>query len=124
VAGNKEFVLPLQKAYRIVEEAKARTSGLGKRVRLAMSHTSGKIEILAIENGKAYLKYHQSRDNEYGKFMILDCPPDAAWFDDLPGNERYWRKPVKRIKHVISVNQLPDHPAANVRRKLQPAKSR
>ncbi len=73
VAGNREFVLPLQQVYRIVEEAKARTSGLGKRVRLSMSHTSGKIEILAIDNGKAYLKYHQSRDNEYGKFMVLDC---------------------------------------------------
>lgn len=96
VAGNRDFVLPLERVYRIVEEAKARTSGLGKRVRLTMSHSSGKIEILAIENGKAYLKYHQSRSGEYGKFMILDCPPDAAWFDDLPGNEKYWKKTVKR----------------------------
>lgn len=94
VAGNKQFVLSLKEAYDIVEGAKARTSGLGKRVRLSMSHSSGKIEILAIENGKAYLKYHQSRDGEYGKFMVLDCPDDAAWFDDLPGNEQYWKKPV------------------------------
>lgn len=61
-----------------------------------MSHTSGKIEILAIDNGKAYLKYHQSRDQEYGKFMILDCPKDAEWFDDLPGNVQYWTPPVKK----------------------------
>ena len=92
VAGNRDFVLPLEKVYQIVEQAKAHTSGLGKRVRLSMSHSSGKIEILAIENGKAYLKYHQSRDGEYGKFMVLDCPKDATWFDDLPGNERYWKK--------------------------------
>jgi len=111
VAGNSAFVLPLKKVYRIVEEAKALTSGLGKRVRLAMSHTSGKIEILAIENGKAYLKYHQSRDGEYGKFMVLDCPDNAAWFDDLPGSERYWRKPQKKTNAVISVNELPDIPA-------------
>lgn len=110
VAGNKSFVLSLEEAYRIVEEAKARTSGLGKRVRLSMSHTSGKIEILAIENGKAYLKYHQSRDNEYGKFMVLDCPRDAAWFDDLPGNEQYWEQPEKRTDDVVSVNKLPDMP--------------
>lgn len=77
VAGNASFVLPLEQVYRIVEEAKAKTSGLGKRVKLVMSHTSGKIEILAIENGKAYLKYHQSRDDNYGKFMILDCPPTS-----------------------------------------------
>ncbi|MGF9912673.1 KamA family radical SAM protein [Paenibacillus ehimensis] len=112
VAGNSEFVLPLKKVYDIVEQAKALTSGLGKRVRLSMSHTSGKIEILAIDNGKAYLKYHQSRDGEYGKFMVLDCPEDAAWFDDLPGNERYWNKPVKKTDAIVSVNELPEVPAA------------
>ena len=24
--------------------------------------------------------------------MMLDCPEDAAWFDDLPGNEKYWEE--------------------------------
>ncbi|MDD9269401.1 KamA family radical SAM protein [Paenibacillus sp. GCM10023248] len=110
VAGNREFVLPLEKVYRLVEAAKSLTSGLGKRVRLSMSHTSGKIEILAIEGGKAYLKYHQSRDEQYGKFMILDCPPDAAWFDDLPGSENLWKKPRKLAEDIISVNDLPDLP--------------
>ncbi|QSF46628.1 KamA family radical SAM protein [Paenibacillus tianjinensis] len=104
VAGNREFVLPLARVYQIVEEAKARTSGLGKRVRLSMSHSSGKIEILAIDQGKAYLKYHQSRDQKYGKFMILDCPDDAEWFDDLPGNEQHWSKPArKNVESVITV---------------------
>ncbi|MBD2862223.1 KamA family radical SAM protein [Paenibacillus oceani] len=116
VAGNRDFVLSLEEAYRIVEQAKARTSGLGKRVRLSMSHTSGKIEILAVEDGKAYLKYHQSRDDEYGKFMVLDCPKDAAWFDDLPGNEKFWKKPKKKTNEVVSVNELPDMPAARVAR--------
>lgn len=120
VAGNKDFVLPLKKVYEIVEGAKARTSGLGKRVRLSMSHTSGKIEILAIENGKAYLKYHQSRDGEYGKFMVLDCPDDAAWFDDLPGSEHMWEKPKKKAD-VVSVNELPDIPRKPARPELQTA---
>ena len=96
VIGNKSFVIPLRRIYEIVEQAKAQTSGLGKRVRLAMSHASGKIEILAIEDGTAYLKYHQSREGQYGKMMILPCPEDAAWFDDLPGNEQYWSKPTKK----------------------------
>ncbi|SCW68436.1 L-lysine 2,3-aminomutase [Paenibacillus tianmuensis] len=112
VAGNSEFVLPLKRVYAIVEQAKALTSGLGKRVRLSMSHTSGKIEILAIENDKAYLKYHQSRDGEYSKFMMLDCPEEAAWFDDLPGNERFWHKPEKKTDAIVSVNELPEIPAA------------
>nr|WP_200889551.1 KamA family radical SAM protein [Cohnella kolymensis] len=110
VAGNSGFVLPLEEVYRIVEEAKARTSGLGKRVRLCMSHTSGKLEILSIDSGKAYLKYHQSRDGDYGKLMILDCPKEATWFDELPGNEKYWSKPSKKTTDVISVNELPDVP--------------
>ncbi|MDB5055083.1 MAG: KamA family radical protein [Bacilli bacterium] len=110
VAGNMAFVLTLEKVYRIVEQAKSRTSGLGKRVKLCMSHTSGKIEILAIENGLAYLKYHQSRDGEYGKFIILDCPKEATWFDDLPGNEQYWTKPTKKTGDVISVNEMSDVP--------------
>ncbi|MBU9721850.1 MULTISPECIES: KamA family radical SAM protein [Bacillaceae] len=105
VAGNNDFVLTLEEAYNAVEQAKAMTSGLGKRVRLSMSHTSGKIEILAIEDGKAYLKYHQSRDNHYGKFMVLDCPKDAAWFDDLPGNEQYWEKPKKKLETFVGANE-------------------
>jgi lysine 2,3-aminomutase len=116
VAGNSTFVLSLEQVYNIVEEAKAKTSGLGKRVRLVMSHTSGKIEILAIENGKAYLKYHQSRDGDYGKLIILDCPPTASWFDDLPNNEQFWKKPSKKTDSVVSVNELPSDPE-NKRRK-------
>ncbi len=116
VRGNEDFVLTLEEVYNIVEKAKAKTSGLGKRVRLSMSHTSGKIEILAIENGKAYLKYHQSREGNYGKFMVLDCPKDAAWFDDLPGNEKYWKKPEKKVKEVISVNEMSDMPQPRRRR--------
>lgn len=94
VAGNHDFVLSLKEVYEIVELAKARTSGLGKRVRLVMSHKSGKIEILAVKDGKAYLKYHQAKNGDYGEFMILDCPDYAAWFDDLPENEKYWKSLV------------------------------
>ncbi len=116
VRGNDSFVLTLEEAYNLVEEAKARTSGLGKRVRLSMSHTAGKIEILAIEDGKAYLKFHQARDGNYGEFMVLDCPKDASWFDDLPGNERYWEQPEKKVEEVVSVNEMSDMPEPRRRR--------
>lgn len=118
VRGNEDFVLTLEEVYNLVERAKEKTSGLGKRVRLSMSHTSGKVEILAIENGKAYLKYHQSRDGEYGKFMVLDCPKDAAWFDELPGHEKHWIQPEKKVEEVISVNQLSDMPQKRKRRSI------
>jgi lysine 2,3-aminomutase len=84
VAGNADFVVPLAEGYRIVEEAKARTSGLGKRVKFVMSHATGKIEILAVAEDRIYLKYHQARDPEdAGRFMICPLPEGAAWFDDL-----------------------------------------
>lgn len=101
VAGNNDFVLPLVEAYTLVEEAKAKTSGLGKRVRLVMSHSSGKIEILGIQDGKAYLKYHQSKEGNYGKLMVLDCPSDAGWFDDLPGNELHWNHHSEAVEALI-----------------------
>src|SRR5699024_12379702 len=83
VRGNEDFVLSLEEAYHVVEGAKAKTSGLGKRVRLSMRHTAGKVEILAIENGKVYVKFHKSRDEEYGKGMVLEWAKDAAWSDGL-----------------------------------------
>src|SRR5699024_787933 len=101
----------------VIVDVLDKTSGLGKRVRLSMSHTAGKVEILAIENGKAYLKFHQSRDDEYGKFMVLDCPKDAAWFDDLPGNEVYWKQPEKKVEEVVSVNEMDDMPKQRQRRR-------
>jgi len=84
VAGNAAFVVSLAEAYVLVEGAKARTSGLGKRGRFGMSHATGKIEVLAVADGKIYLKYHQARNPaDCGRFMVYDLPPGAAWFDDL-----------------------------------------
>ncbi|ADU50541.1 L-lysine 2,3-aminomutase [Thermaerobacter marianensis DSM 12885] len=84
VAGNADFVVPLREGYRIVEQAKARVSGYAKRVRYVMSHATGKIEILAVEGERIYLKYHQARNPEdYGRFLVCRLTDDAAWFDDL-----------------------------------------
>ncbi len=84
VAGNADFVVPFSRAYEVIEEAKARISGLGKRIKYVMSHASGKIEILSVSQGKIYLKYHQARRPEdMGRFMVFHLPDGAAWFDDL-----------------------------------------
>lgn len=83
-----EFAVPLSRAYRLVEEAKLTTSaGLGRRARLALNHDAGFVEVLAVENGKAYLKFHASPDDDIGKFITADCPEDAVWLTDLPGSE-------------------------------------
>lgn len=84
VAGNASFVVPLAEAYKIIEQAKARTSGLGKRIKFVMSHASGKIEVLGVANDKIFLKYHQARNPaDIGRLLIYDLPPGAAWFDEI-----------------------------------------
>ncbi|ANE45522.1 hypothetical protein SY83_03440 [Paenibacillus swuensis] len=91
VKGNHEFVLPLEEVYQIVEEAKYRTVGSGKGVRLSINHRSGKMEIMAINQGKAYLKYYRSRNDQEG-ILILDCPPGATELDELQNDELARRK--------------------------------
>jgi len=84
VAGNAAFVVPFAEAYQTIEEAKAKTSGLGKRVKYVMSHATGKIEVLAVQDKKIYLKYHQARNKaDLGRFMTFDLRPGDAWFDEL-----------------------------------------
>lgn len=84
VAGNADFVVPLATGYGVVEAAKARTSGLGKRVKYVMSHATGKVEVLAVDGDRIYLKYHQARNAEdQGRFFVRHLPPDAGWLDDL-----------------------------------------
>lgn len=84
VAGNADFVVPLREAYAVIEAAKGLTSGLGKRVKFVMSHASGKIEILAVQGDRIYLKYHQARNPEdQGRFMVCRLTEEAGWFDDL-----------------------------------------
>ena len=84
VEGNEGFWVPLRRGYRIFELAKKRMSGVAKRARYAMSHATGKIEILGFLDGKVVLKYHQAKDPEnLGHLFSLPCPPDACWLDDL-----------------------------------------
>lgn len=80
--GEEGAELPLERVYRLAEAVKSRISGPARRARLTMMHSAGYFEILAVENGKAYVKGHLSASDDNGRFMIVDCPPDAARFDD------------------------------------------
>ena len=81
--GNKAYTIPIEQGYEIVEQAKALVSGLAKRVRLVMSHSSGKIEIIGRNDNLVYFKYHRAaEDAESGRFLTLDSNPNAYWLDD------------------------------------------
>jgi len=81
--GNKAYTVPIEEGYEIVEQAKARVSGLAKRARYTMSHSSGKIEIVGKTREIVYFRYHRAaKDKDSGRFMAFKSNPDACWFDD------------------------------------------
>lgn len=80
------FQVPLKRGMRIVEEAKMTQNGQGKCVRYAMSHPTGKIEILGeMDNQKMLFKYHQGKNSDHiGKIFIQEVEEDQAWLDAVP----------------------------------------
>ena len=81
--GNKAYRVPIEKGYEIVEQAKSLVSGLAKRARYTMSHTTGKIEILGKTKEFVYFKYHRAaNDQDSGRFLVFKSNPNAYWFDD------------------------------------------
>jgi len=81
--GNKAYTIPIEQGYDIIEQVKARVSGLAKRVRFVMSHSTGKIEIIGKTEDMVYFKYHRATDDmDSGRFMAFKSNPNACWFDD------------------------------------------
>ncbi len=81
--GNKAYTVPIEQAYEIIEQAKAMVSGLAKRVRYVMSHSSGKIEIVGKTEKLVYFKYHRvANDEDSGRFLAFKSNPDACWLED------------------------------------------
>jgi KamA family protein len=81
--GNKSYTIPIEQGYEIVEQAKALVSGLAKRIRFVMSHSTGKIEIVGRMEDFVYFKYHRAaEDTDNGRFLALESNPEACWLDD------------------------------------------
>lgn len=81
---KKHFQVPLYDGCRIIRDAHKKLDGHSKRFRFIMSHPSGKIEILGMDSGKFFFKYHQAKDpNDIGKFFTRRINTTATWLDDL-----------------------------------------
>ncbi len=82
--GNEPFETPIVEAYFKIEEAKKKCSGLAKRLKFAMSHESGKVEILGVDERHIYLKYHRAKNAEDEQRMLVCHRDDQAyWLDQL-----------------------------------------
>ncbi len=94
--GNAIFRVPLVKGHRIFQQALAKASDLGRRARYVMSHHSGKIEILGVDERCIYFRYHRAANHEdEGCFMIYRRDDRACWFDDLKPAESPGLRRVK-----------------------------
>ncbi len=83
-AGNGTYEVPIVRGWEVFTEALRQGSGLARRARFAMSHETGKIEILAVDDKHIYLRYHRAKDPLLrGQFMIYKRDDDACWLDEL-----------------------------------------
>ncbi len=82
--GNTPYRIPIVEAYRKVEQAKKKCSGLAKRVKYVMSHESGKIEIVGVDHRFIYLKYHRAKyQKDEQRFLVCHRNDNAYWLDEL-----------------------------------------
>lgn len=82
--GNEAYEMPLARGFRLYEGAMKQVSGLSRRARYCMSHASGKIEVLGMDEEHIYLRYHRAK-NPANEGRVLVCHRDdrAYWFDGL-----------------------------------------
>lgn len=82
--GNEPFEVPIVEAYFKVEEAKRKCSGLAKGLKYSMSHESGKVEIVGVDERHIYLKYHRAKHKkDEQRMMICHRDDNAYWLDQL-----------------------------------------
>ena len=83
-AGNAPYEVPIVEGYFLVEEAKRSLSGLAKRARFVMSHATGKIEIVGVDDRHIYMRYHRAKNPaDEGRFMVFKRDDAAYWLDQL-----------------------------------------
>jgi KamA family protein len=83
-AGNEPYEVPIVRGWDIFREALRMGSGLARRAKYVMSHETGKVEILGIDDRHIYLRYHRAKDAALrGRFMIYHRNDEAYWLDQL-----------------------------------------
>lgn len=82
--GNRPYTVPLVEGFRLFDAARGRVSGLAKRARFVLSHRTGKIQILAVDERHIYARYHRAKDpGMEGTFHLYHRDDQAYWLDDL-----------------------------------------
>ena len=88
-AGNEPYEVPLVQGWSIFQQALTRGSGLARRARYCMSHETGKVEVLGIDDEHVYLRYHQAKfPGDLGRFFVRRRNDQAYWLDQLEALDR------------------------------------
>jgi KamA family protein len=83
-AGNEPYEVPIVRGWNIFREALRHGSGLARRARYVMSHETGKVEIVGVDDNHIYLRYHRAKDPAMrGNFMVYKRDDEAYWLDQL-----------------------------------------
>lgn len=80
-----QFQVPLREGCNIVDKAKNELSGPAKAFTYAMSHPTGKIQILgSAGDGKMLFKYHQAKyPQDASRIFTQEVADGQAWLDDI-----------------------------------------
>lgn len=82
--GAAHFTVPLVRASGLVDQARELVSGLSRRARFCLSHETGKIEIVGVDERHIYARYHRSKYPEHaGRFFVYRRDDEAWWVDQL-----------------------------------------
>jgi len=83
-AGNEPYEIPIVAGWSIFQQALARGSGLARRARFCMSHETGKVEIVGLDDEHLYLRYHQAKyASDLSRFFMCRRNDRAYWLDQL-----------------------------------------
>ncbi len=93
IVGHKAFNVPIEEAWRILNESQKGLSGVEAHARLSITHYKGKTEVAAVtnkpfpgvpggENGVVIMKLLRGAADapDRGKVAILGRNPEAIWF--------------------------------------------
>lgn len=94
IIGHKAFNVPIETAWRVLNESHKGLSGIETHARLSITHYRGKTEVVAVTNepipgvrgaekGVVIMKLHRGVGSapDKGKITILGRNPEAIWFD-------------------------------------------
>lgn len=83
VSGNKNFVVPIEQNITTLNNVLKELPGLMGRVKLVMSHVTGKIELVGTDSDHVYMKYHRAKSREdFGRILVYKRDAHAYWLDD------------------------------------------